>query len=64
MIQTIRKAWAIPELRKKLVFTAPSHPGHYTWKLLLMTDGYVGCDQEQEIEFDVEGEAVEVMEEE
>ena len=22
MIQTIRKAWAIPELRKKLVFTA------------------------------------------
>lgn len=41
---------------KDLVFTTPSQPGHYKWMLYFMTDSYVGCDQEQEVEFDVEGD--------
>ena len=63
-IQAITEVDLEKTREKKLVFTAPSHSGHYKWKLYLMTDGYVGCDQEYEIEFDVEGEAAEVMEEE
>ena len=39
--------------KKAVHFTAPSEPGHYTWKLYFMTDSYIGCDQEQDIEFDV-----------
>lgn len=39
--------------KKVLQFTAPSEPGHYKWMLYFMTDAYIGCDQEQEIEFDV-----------
>ena len=38
---------------KQLVFTAPEKAGHYSWMLYFMTDAYIGCDQEQEIEFDV-----------
>lgn len=40
---------------KDLVFTVPNESGHYKWMLYFMTDSYVGCDQEQEIEFDVQG---------
>lgn len=40
---------------KDLTFTVPSESGHYKWMLYFMTDSYVGCDQEQEIEFDVQG---------
>ena len=39
--------------KKVLQFTAPAVPGHYKWMLYFMTDAYIGCDQEQEIEFDV-----------
>lgn len=39
--------------KKVLQFMAPSTPGHYKWMLYFMTDAYIGCDQEQEIEFDV-----------
>lgn len=39
--------------KKVLTFTAPTTPGHYKWMLYFMTDAYIGCDQEQEIEFDV-----------
>jgi pre-mRNA-splicing helicase BRR2 len=48
--------------KKKLQFTAPNAPGHYKWMLYFMPDSYVGCDQEMEIEFDVEGEPVEMEE--
>ncbi len=39
--------------KKTLQFTAPAAEGHYKWMLYFMTDAYIGCDQEQEIEFDV-----------
>lgn len=42
--------------KKVLQFTAPTTPGHYKWMLYFMTDAYIGCDQEQEIEFDVVSE--------
>lgn len=58
-IQAITEVDLEKTREKKLVFTAPSKPGHYKWVLYFMTDGYVGCDQEQEIEFDVEGEVAE-----
>ena len=39
--------------KRVLQFTAPSTPGHYKWSLYFMTDGYIGCDQVQDVEFDV-----------
>ena len=45
----------------KLEFTAPE-PGEYAYKLYLMSDSYLGCDQEYELKLKV-GEAVEDDEE-
>ena len=39
----------------KLEFTAPE-PGEYAYKLYLMSDSYLGCDQEYELKLKV-GEA-------
>ena len=39
----------------KLDFTAPA-PGEYAYKLYLMSDSYLGCDQEYELKLSV-GEA-------
>ena len=36
-------------LQTKLDFTAPENPGDYTLVLYLMSDSYLGCDQEYEI---------------
>ena len=33
----------------KLEFTAPENPGDYNMVLYLMSDSYLGCDQEYEI---------------
>jgi pre-mRNA-splicing helicase BRR2 len=37
----------------KLEFTAPEDPGDYKFTLYLMSDSYLGCDQEYEIEMTV-----------
>lgn len=42
----------VKPLQIKLDFVAPA-PGHYDCTLYLMSDCYLGCDQEFEIEFDV-----------
>jgi pre-mRNA-splicing helicase BRR2 len=37
----------------KLEFTAPDDPGDYALTLYLLSDSYLGCDQEYEIELTV-----------
>eukprot|EP00299_Pterocystis_sp_00344_P001270 c11102_g1_i1.p1 GENE.c11102_g1_i1~~c11102_g1_i1.p1 ORF type:complete len:818 (+),score=229.76 c11102_g1_i1:220-2454(+) len=37
----------------KLLFQAPERPGVHTWRLMLMSDSYVGLDQQLEIDFHV-----------
>nr|WCZ58665.1 U5 small nuclear ribonucleoprotein 200 kDa [Seculamonas ecuadoriensis] len=49
--------------RVKLEFDAPAQPGDYQFTLFLMSDSYLGCDQEFEIEFNVEPADAEAMEE-
>ncbi|KAJ2713418.1 Pre-mRNA-splicing helicase BRR2 [Coemansia spiralis] len=41
-------------LATQLVFTAPDTPGPRTYKLYLMCDAYLGCDQELDVEVDVQ----------
>jgi pre-mRNA-splicing helicase BRR2 len=36
-------------LQAKLEFNAPEDPGDYTFTLYFMSDSYLGCDQEYEI---------------
>ena len=36
-------------VQTKLEFTAPENPGDYNMILYLMSDSYLGCDQEYEI---------------
>ena len=37
----------------KLDFIAPDDPGDYTFRLYLLSDSYLGCDQEYEINVSV-----------
>lgn len=48
------KRVAVPKLSKvKLEFTAPEDPGDYNLVLYLMSDSYLGCDQEYELSLTV-----------
>jgi len=50
-----------------LEFTAPEDPGDYTFTLFLMSDSYMGCDQEYEVSVTVvadDGDAGKEMDEE
>ena len=40
----------------KGAFIAPSKAGRHRLKLYLMCDSYLGCDQEHEVDYAVEGE--------
>ena len=37
------------ETKVKLEFTAPDDPGDYNFTLYLMSDSYMGCDQEYDV---------------
>lgn len=37
----------------KLDFSRPEKPGNYNYKLYLMSDSYMGCDQENQLSFTV-----------
>lgn len=39
--------------KEALQFVGPTQPGKYQLKLFLMSDSYVGCDQEFELEFNI-----------
>ncbi|RKP33447.1 U5 small nuclear ribonucleo protein 200 kDa helicase, partial [Dimargaris cristalligena] len=50
-LAAIRRVGFQQRLNLKLGFTAPDQPGDYTYKLFLMSDAYLGCDQEYEVKF-------------
>ena len=46
-------SFKIFSLQTKLEFTAPENPGDYKMVLYLISDSYLGCDQEYEINLTV-----------
>ena len=46
---SIKRLTLNKEAKVKLEFTAPEDPGDYNFTLYLMSDSYMGCDQEYEI---------------
>lgn len=61
----IKKVSFARKTHEKLEFMPPNTPGKHTLKLFLMSDSYVGCDQEFEVELNLrKGEDEEEEEEE
>jgi pre-mRNA-splicing helicase BRR2 len=53
MLISIKRVNFVKGIKIPIEFPAPEEEGHYEYKLYLLCDSWIGCDQDEDFSFEV-----------